>query len=397
MNEKSRAFLQRALSKEEKIISWRRDFHKHPELGFEENRTSSIIAEALEQMGYEVSGGIGITGVVATLTGEREGPSRALRADMDALPMKEETGLPYASVHHGIMHACCHDGHMAMLLGAAEIIAECRQDLRGKIALVFQPGEEGFAGAKKMLEEGFLEKYPLDFMFGHHIMPVILPHKSLTTRKNAFTANSDRFYIDIQGRGGHASIPHLVKDPIPALGQMIGAINSLVSRNIDPFEEVVVSIGQVHAGSSENIIPDSALVTGSVRTFTDLSQELVHKRLEEICEGIGQAYGLGTSFEYRYNYRSVMNDPDLTGQLIELGLEFCDDVIEREHPFTGSEDFSFFSREIPSCFVMIGAEGTEGVHNPKMTFDESILSWGAAWQAYLAIRSGDEWFKNFRG
>jgi len=393
MDEQYRSIVNSALSIEEEIISWRRDFHKHPELGFEEKRTSSIVSDALYLMGFEVSDGIGGTGVVARIRGDEAGPVRGLRADMDALPMKEETGLPYASIYDGIMHACCHDGHVAMLLGVAKLLAERKGELKGEVVLIFQPGEEGFAGAKKMLEEGLLEKFPMDFLFGHHIMPVILPHKSITTRKNVFTANSDRFYMEIKGKGGHASIPHLVKDPLPGLGQMIGAINTLVSRNIDPFEEAVISIGQVHAGSTENIIPDSALISGSVRTFTDEVQQRIFRRLGEISEGIGKTNGLDISYEYKFNYPSLINDPDLTEQVLDLGRGFCEEVIEKENPFTGSEDFSFFSREIPSCFIMLGAHGTEGVHHPKMTFDESVLAWGAAWQSYLAIRSGEDDFQ----
>lgn len=389
MNTEALSFLQSALSIEDKIISWRRDFHKHPELAFEEIRTSSIVAEVLDLLGYEVSTGIGVTGVVGRIKGDKPGPARGMRADMDALPMKEETGLPYSSISGGVMHACCHDGHVAMLLGVAELIAERKKDLEGEVILVFQPAEEGFAGAKKMIDEGLLEKYPMDFIFGHHLMPVLLPHKSITTRKNAFTANSDRFYIEIQGKGGHASIPHLVKDPIPALGQMIGAINTLVSRNIDPFEEAVVSIGQVHAGSGENIIPGSASLSGSVRTFTDPVQRLIQRRLEEICHGTADSYGLDTSFEYKCNYRSVINHPLLTQKVLEMGPEFWEVVIEKENPFMGSEDFSFFSREIPSCFIMLGVNGENGVHHPAMIFDESILAWGTAWQTYLAIKSAD--------
>lgn len=388
MNSETRSFLESALSIEDRIISWRRDIHKHPELGFQEERTSSIVAEVLDQLGYEVQTGFGITGVAARIRGDREGPSRGLRADMDALPTQEETGLPYSSVNDGIMHACCHDGHVAMLLGAAEIIMERKNELNGEVVLIFQPGEEGFAGARRMMEDGLFRDFPIDFLFGHHIMPVILPHMSITTRKNVFTANSDRFYIGIKGKGGHASVPHLVRDPIPALGQLIGAVNTLVSRNFDPFEEVVVSIGQVHAGSTENVIPDAASLSGSVRTFTDHAQQLVHKRLGDICRGIGESYDLQISLKYSYNYKSVINDPDVTEKLLELGKTFTEKVIEKETPFMGSEDFSFFSGEVPSCFVMLGVNGTKGVHNPGMTFDESILPWGAAWQAYLALKSG---------
>jgi amidohydrolase len=384
-------FTTAAESIRDRIIGWRRDFHAHPELAYQEKRTAGMVAEALGSMGYDVETGIGVTGVVATLKGSSPGPRRGLRADMDALPIVEETGLPFRSQNEGVMHACCHDGHVAMLLGAAGIISEQKEFLKGEIVLIFQPAEEGYAGAQKMIDDGLFKKYPVDFLFGHHIMPVILPHDSITTRKGAFTASSDRFHFHIKGFGGHASMPHLTRDPVPALQSLVGGVNSITSRNTDPFDQAVISIGHIGAGSCYNAIPDSAFMSGSVRTLSEQSQQLIQKRMTQLANGIGEAHEVEISMEYKVNYPTLFNDENLTGKTIELSKFFWgeDKVIEKQNPFMGSEDFAFYSRSVPCCFLMIGAEGEYGVHHPKMTFDESILPKGAAWQAWLALESGE--------
>ncbi len=387
MDAEAKWFLEKGLSLSGKIIDLRREFHRYPELAFQEKRTASRVAEVLDDLGLEVHSGIGGTGVVARLRGDLKGPVRGLRSDMDALPIQEETHLPYASLHDGIMHACAHDGHMAMLLGAAAILKERKEHLMGDVIFIFQPAEEGFGGAKKMIQEGLLKRFPMDFLFGHHLMPLLFPSKSVVLRKGIFTANSDRFFMEIQGMGGHASMPNLLKDPLPALGQMIGGINTIISRHMDPFEHAVISIGKVHAGTSENIIPHRASLSGSVRTFRKEDQEMIRARLEDLCKGLGQTHGVEISCDYQYNYPSLLNNPDVTEKALALGEAFSAKVIEKENPFMGSEDFAFYSRELPSCFIMLGAEGTAGLHHPAMTFDEAVLPWGASWQAYLAFHS----------
>jgi hippurate hydrolase len=385
------AFLKAAENARERIIGWRRDFHSHPELAYQEVRTAGIVANVLDSLGYTVETGIGGTGVVAKIKGVLPGTSRGLRADMDALPIAEETGLPFRSGNEGIMHACCHDGHVAMLLGAAEMIAQHKEQLKGEIVLVFQPAEEGYAGAQKMIDDGLFKKFPVDFLFGHHIMPVILPHNSITTRKGAFTASSDRFHFRIKGYGGHASMPHLTKDPVPALQSLIGGINSITSRNTDPFDQAVISIGHIGAGTCYNVIPDSAFMSGSVRTLSEQSQQLVQKRMTQLAKGISEAHEVEISMEYKVNYPTLFNDATLTGRTLELARTFWGEekVIEKQDPFMGSEDFAFYSKSVPCCFLMIGVEGEFGVHHPKMTFNESILHKGAAWQAWLALESGE--------
>lgn len=385
------AFTAAAGSIRDRIIGWRRDFHSHPELAYQEKRTAGIVAEVLGSMGYDVETGIGVTGVVATLKGSSPGPSRGLRADMDALPIGEETGLPFASRNHGVMHACCHDGHIAMLLGAAWIISEQKRNLKGEIVLIFQPAEEGYAGAQKMIEDGLFQKYPVEFLFGHHVMPVILPPDSITTRKGAFTASSDRFYFNIQASGGHASTPHLARDPVPALQSLIGGINSITSRNVDPFDPAVISIGHAGAGTCYNAIPDTAFVSGSVRTLSGKSQEMIQKRMQNLAKGVGEANEVEIFLDYKINYPTLNNDPGLTESTLGLARIFwgTENALEKENPFMGSEDFAFFSRSVPCCFLMIGTEGKYGVHHPKMTFNETILTKGAAWQAWLAMESGE--------
>ena len=280
-----------ALSIRNEIISLRREFHAYPELGFEEFRTSSRIAELLESWGYEVEAGIAKTGVIGRIRGEKDGQTRALRADMDALPIKEETDLEFKSKIDEVMHACGHDAHMAMLLGAGKILSLLKDRICGEIILLFQPAEEGKAGAKRMLEEGLLKKYKIDFLFGHHIWPVFLPYGVFATRKEAITSISDRFTLRIRGKGGHAANPDDAIDPIPILGEVISAIHHIVSRSVSPQVSAVITIGKVIAGTAENIIPKSAELHGTVRATDEKTRDLIVERLRAIAEGIPRAYG----------------------------------------------------------------------------------------------------------
>ncbi|MGC9373039.1 MAG: M20 metallopeptidase family protein [Thermovirgaceae bacterium] len=379
-------FLEKARQIKERIVAWRREIHAYPELAYEEHRTAGLVADVLRRLGLEVAEGIAGTGVAARLRGSNPGPSRGLRADMDALPIQEETGLPFSSKNEGIMHACCHDGHVAMLLGAASILAGMTDRLEGEVIFVFQPAEEGGAGAHAMIESGLLDRFPMNALFGHHIMPLVVPAGTVMTRKGLFTANSDRFDMVVQGHGGHASMPHLTLDPVVSMGALIGAINTITSRNTDPFTAAVVSIGEASAGSSYNAIPDKAVLRGSVRTTDEKTRDLISRRLFEVAEGVGKAHSVEIDCRYRRGYPGLFNDPDLTGRTLELAKRYWGEkgVIEKETPFMGSEDFAFFAKEVPACFFMIGVEGTAGVHHPAMTFDESVLLKGAAWEAFLA-------------
>lgn len=369
------------------IVGWRREIHSHPELAYEEKRTAALVAETLDGLGLEVECGIAKTGVVARLRGENPGPVCGLRADMDALPICEETGLPFSSRIEGVMHACCHDGHVAMLLGAATILARLRASLSGEVVFIFQPAEEGQAGAKKMIDEGILRRFSMNVIFGHHIMPGVVPPKCILGRKGVLTANSDRFSMIIQGKGAHAAMPNVARDPVVAMGAMICGINTIISRNADPFSHAVISIGEASSGGAYNVIPDKALIKGSIRTTDTATQELIHKRLIELARGTGLSHGVEISCEHRKNYPGVWNNSGLTAQTLDMARNFWGEsrVIEKETPFMISEDFAFFGIETPACFLMLGAEGENGLHHPAMVFNEDVLTDGAAWQAWLAL------------
>lgn len=383
--------METAKAMEEEIISWRRDFHSHPETAYEETYTSNRVAELLRSFGVDVETGIAKTGVVASIKGNQPGPCRALRCDLDALPIQEETGLPFASKNEGKMHACGHDSHIAMQLAAVKILSNMRDEIKGQVVFVFQPAEEGFAGAKKMIDDGLFEKYPIEFMFGHHIRPMLLPHGTFGTKVGVFSAISDRFYIDVNGKSGHAARPHLTVDPMPVIGEMITAINHIVSRNVNPFETAVVSIGTVHAGTTENIVAESGRITGTVRSFDEKTREKIKERLCQIVEHMPAAYGAEGKIEYKSIYPITMNNEKLANYVLDVAKGFWkeENVARLDNPTSGGNDFSFFAKKVPACMNYIGVNGTGGIHNSKLTFDESILYKGAAWEVFLALQSGE--------
>ncbi|MCF7935439.1 MAG: amidohydrolase [Synergistales bacterium] len=373
------------------IIGLRRTIHRHPELAFEERKTADLAARTLDEAGFEVVRGLAGTGVLGILRGAAEGPSRGLRADMDALPLTEETGLSFASSEPGIMHACGHDGHVASLLGAARILADHREHVRGTVCLLFQPAEEGAGGAKRLVREGLFRDFPMDFLFGHHLWTGPgFPKGSFVTRKGIMTAASDRFEISITGRGGHASLPQYTLDPLPVLADLIHAVYAIPSRRLDPFDQAVVSIGRVAAGEAENVIPQEATLAGSIRTFSPGVQQEVHRLLAETAEEISAARGCTGTCSVRRGYPCLQQDEGLTTAVLRLAEAFWgkDQVIEKETPFTGSEDFSYLAGAVPACFAMIGCGGEYGLHSPKMELDEEMLPLLSAWEAYLAIESG---------
>ena len=373
------------------LAAWRQDFHRHPELGYNEHRTSAKIVSFLREFGLDqVETGIGVTGVVGVLHGKggSGGPAIMLRADMDALPIHEASGVEHQSLEPGKMHACGHDGHTTMLLGAARHLAATR-NFAGTVYFCFQPAEEGGAGAKAMLDDGLLERFPVSRVFGMHNWPGLAAgHFAL--QEGPVLAAADEFEITITGKGGHAAKPHLARDPIVAGAALVTSLQSIVSRVVDPLEPAVVSVTQFHAGSTHNVIPGSAMLMGTTRTFSDAVQKLVHDEMDRICLETGRAFGLDIVLERGPNpYPATVNDPAAT-DFTEAALRdiFGDGRVTRGHPRTmGGEDFAFLAREVPGCFVLIGNGDSAPLHHPAYDFSDEAAPAGVAYWAGLVERA----------
>ena len=369
----------------DEMTEWRRDFHAHPEIGLEEFRTSAIVAEKLESWGIEVHRGIGETGVVGVLRGTGSGTGTVgLRADMDALPMQEESDVPYRSTIENRMHACGHDGHTTMLLGAAKYLAETR-NFDGTVHFIFQPAEEGRGGAKKMVEDGLFERFPCDSVFGIHNAPH-LPAGTMAFRGGPILASADRATMTVHGKGAHAARPHDGVDPIAVGVQLYQAVQTVVSRNVDPLKSVVMSITQFHAGTANNVIPASAQLIASIRTFDAEVQDLVEKRLQEICDGVGRMYGARVELEYLRGVPPTINAVDEAAFAAGIGDQVVgQDKVDREPELAmGSEDFSIMLAKRPGAFVWLGggAPGKDyGLHHPKYDFNDEVLPVGASFFA----------------
>jgi len=365
----------------DQIIAWRRDFHMYPELKYEEERTSRIVEEHLREWGYRIKR-VG-TGIIADI-GEGE-KTIALRADMDALPIQEENDVPYKSRVPGKMHACGHDAHTAMLLGAAKIIAEHIEEFNGRVRLVFQPAEEGGNGAVKMIEGGALEG--VDAIFGFHVW-IGLPSGLIGIREGPFLAGAGVFSGKLIGKGGHGAAPHLSLDPVPALAELILAYQTIVSRNVDPIETGVVSVTSVHAGTAFNVIPETAEFKGTFRFFKHEVGELMRKRMEEITDGIAKAHRLGYELSVDELTPPTVNDKDMA--------DFARRVAEKYGfrygdvpPSMGAEDFAFYLQRVPGAFLALGIKNEEkGIvyphHHPKFDVDEDVLHIGTAMEVALA-------------
>lgn len=365
-----------------------KDLHAHPEIGFTEVRTSGIVAQKLREFGVdEVHEGIGETGVVALIKGKGGGNRRVgLRADMDALPIHEETGLPYASENPGVMHACGHDAHTTMLLGAAKHLSETR-DFDGTAVLIFQPAEEGLGGARGMLADGLFEKFPCDEIYGMHNWPNGQPQK-FGIVKGAAMAGSSFFDIHIKGKGSHGAMPHESRDPLIIAASLVGDIQTIVSRNVRALDSCVVSVTQLHAGSAYNIVPDTATLAGTIRYFKDEVCELAERRMKELCDGFALAYGVEITVELRNVFNVLQNDADLSDAYMEAAGDIVgsENVIERSEPVTGSEDFADMLRVVPGAYCTLGHAGTVAVHNPKFMIDTEILPVGASIMARVLER-----------
>ncbi|HYF55788.1 MAG TPA: M20 aminoacylase family protein [Salinarimonas sp.] len=364
----------------------RRDLHAHPEIGFREERTSGIVAERLAAWGVEVHRGIGGTGVVGVLRGGGDARRVGLRADMDALPITEATGVPYASTRPGTMHACGHDGHTAMLLGAARYLAETRA-FDGTAVFIFQPAEEGLGGARAMLADGLFERFPCDEIYGLHNAPD-LPLGQVAARPGPAMAGADFFDVRLAGRGSHGAYPHRGVDPMPgafALGQ---ALQTVVSRAVDPLEAAVVSVTQVHAGAAYNVIPDGVHLAGTMRTFDDRVRVLTRERLRALAEGIAAAHGLVAQVDIRDIFTVLDNHPAATQAAADAVRElFGDGALDPDpQPQMGSEDFADMLRAVPGAYVWLGAGGGAALHNAAYDFNDEILPLGAALLARLVER-----------
>jgi hippurate hydrolase len=372
----------------------RRDLHAHPELSYEEFRTADVVAAKLEEWGIPIVRGLGGTGVVGILKNGSSGRAIGLRADMDALPMQEINEFAHASRHPGKMHACGHDGHMAMLLGAARHLASHR-NFDGTVYLIFQPAEEGGAGARKMIEDGLFERFPMEAVYGMHNWPG-MPAGSFGLRSGPLMASSNEFRLTIRGKGAHAAQPHRGIDPIMVAVQVAQAWQTIVSREKNPLETVVLSITQSHSGSATNVIPDEAYMIGTVRTFTTEVLDLVEARMEEMAAGIAAAYNASTDFSFKRNYPPLVNHPEQTAFAAEVARAVVgpDKVDTNTEPTMGAEDFAFMLQAKPGCYLFIGngegdhRAGGHGLgpcqlHNGSYDFNDSLLPVGASYWVKL--------------
>ncbi|MGU7775740.1 M20 aminoacylase family protein [Burkholderia sp. MR1-5-21] len=367
----------------------RHDIHAHPELAYEEFRTSDLVAQKLADWGYEVTRGIAGTGVVGTLvagTGQR---SLGLRADMDALPIQEATGKPYASTSAGKMHACGHDGHTATLLAAARYIAKTR-NFDGRLRLIFQPAEEGLGGARRMIEEGLFERFPCDAVFAFHNMPGF-PAGKFGFRAGPALASSDTVVITVHGRGGHGSMPHETVDSVLVASHIVVALQTIVSRNIDPRRMAVVSVGAIHGGDAPNVIPDSVEMRLSVRAHLPEVREQLRERIKALVAAQAQVFGAQIEIDYRWRYPALVNDEAMTALARDVAARWFgeESLVPDFEPLTGSEDFAFMLEHCPGSYFIIGNDEEEGgcsVHNPHYDFNDSILPVGAAYWARLVER-----------
>lgn len=365
-----------------------RDLHAHPEIGFTENRTSAKVAEYLRSWGVnEVHEGIGGTGVVGILRGTKPGNRRiGLRADMDALPITEQTDLPHASRNPGVMHACGHDGHTTMLLGAAHYLALTR-NFEGTVVLIFQPAEEGLGGARRMLAEGLFRQFPCDEVYGLHNKPNGR-HGRFSLRKGPMMAGASFFDVTLAGKGSHAAMPEQSRDVVFAVTALIQNLQSVVSRNIAPDDPCVLSVTKIEAGSAYNVIPDTARFGGTLRFFSDRVRELAQSRLREICQGFAVAYGIEIDVQFREIFDVLVNNGEAADALMAAAADIVGEeaVHDDERLSGGSEDFADMLREVPGAYGWLGHGGIVPLHNPGFMLDEAILPVGASILARVAER-----------
>ena len=370
----------------EDMTAWRQHLHAHPELQFDCHETAAFVVERLRSFGVdEIHEGIATSGVVAIINGQSEGPTVGLRADMDALPIEEMTGADYASTVQGKMHACGHDGHTTMLLGAARYLAETRR-FAGRVALIFQPAEEGGGGAGVMVDEGIMDRFDITEVYALHCAPGA-PIGSFYTTPGPIMAAVDTIHIHIKGKGGHGAFPHQTADPVVAAVGMVNAIQTIVSRNNFAEDALVVSITQIHTGSADNVIPDGAYINGTVRTFSPDVQAMVQKRLQAIVDGHAAAYNVTATLDYEIGYPATVNDPDKTGFAVEVAREVSADVRDDAMREMGAEDFSYMLQSRPGAYLFVGIGEGAAWHHPEFNFADEASPAGASFFARVVERA----------
>lgn len=364
----------------------RQDIHAHPEIGFEEHRTSGIVVDNLAKWGVDVHRGLGKTGVVGVIQGKRPGAAVGLRADMDALPMHEMSDRHYRSTRPGAFHGCGHDGHTAMLLGAVRYLADTR-DFPGTIVAIFQPAEEGLGGAKAMISDGLFERFPCEEIYALHNWPGS-PLGVVTATPGPAMAATDFFDIKIIGRGAHAALPQTGLDPVVAAASLVQALQTIVSRNIDPLRTAVVSVTQIHAGTAYNVIPDSVHIAGTVRTFDEGMRNYIRGRIKQIAEGIGAAFGAEVDIAIKDIYRVLRNGKAQVDAAIDIAREIvsADMAHVVDEPMAGGEDFADMLACVPGAYLWLGQGDAHMLHNPSYDFDDAVLPIGASLLARIGER-----------
>ena len=371
---------------EPELVAWRRDLHAHPELAYREHRTAGLVAERLRGWGIDVDEGLAETGVVGTLS-RGDGPTIGLRADMDALPMEETNTFAHRSQHPGRMHACGHDGHTTMLLGAARYLAE-HGDFSGTVRFIFQPAEEAAGGAKRMLDDGLFSRFPVDAVFGMHNWPG-LPAGQFAIRSGPMMASLDTFDIRIAGHGAHGAAPQDGVDPVAAAAQVVTAVQTIVSRNVDPLQSAVISVTRIHGGDADNVIPPEVGLGGGIRSFDPVVREMLCRRLVEVVEGICASLGASATVNFTARYPAVINATESTtlAARAAAGIVGEENVNADADPVMVSEDFAYLLEASTGCFVFIGngaGKGSCAIHNPGYDFNDNILTLGATYWARLA-------------
>jgi hippurate hydrolase len=370
----------------EDMAAWRHHIHRNPELGFDCHNTARFVADRLREFGVdEIHEGIATSGVVAIIRGNQSGPAIALRADMDALPMPDESGAPWASQVPGRAHACGHDGHTTMLLGAARYLAETR-NFAGTAVLLFQPAEEMGGGGRVMVEEGVMDRFGVREVYGMHIAPGV-PLGQIATTPGPIHAAVDDWTVTLRGKGGHAAYPHDAVDPIPGAAALVQALQTIVSRNADPLKNLVVSVTQIHAGSAFNVIPSEARLVGTIRSYEPALHATARRRLEEIAQGQATAFGLDATVEWIPGYPPTINDESATRFAVGVAREVVGEVNDRMVPEMGAEDFSYMLQARPGAFLMLGNGDTPVCHHPAFDFDDRALPVGASLHARLIERA----------
>jgi amidohydrolase len=386
-----------SLAMSDDLTALRHDLHRHPEVGLDLPRTQERVLAALEGLPLEISPGKSLTSVTAVLRGGRPGPAVLLRGDMDALPVEEQTGVEYSSQVQGAMHACGHDLHTAMLAGAARLLSANREELRGDVVFMFQPGEEGCDGAGRMLDEGVLDAAGprASSAYGMHVMSARIRRHIFTARPETLMAASDWLEVTVHGAGGHGSMPHLSRDPIAVAAEIVTALQTAVTRNFDVFDPVVVTVGSFHGGTRRNIIPDDARFDATVRSFSAAARERIQTLAPEVCRGVAAAHGLDADVAYHDEYPLTVNDAEHTAFVAGVVADvFGDDRYEpMRNPSAGAEDFSRVLDAVPGCYLFLGAhpgddpDATANNHSPRAEFVDDVMPDGVLLHAQLAVRA----------